>query len=46
MWMLAERRFEDLRVEKEKLEEKMNEAVKENDKLQQKLIILEQDLQH
>ena len=44
--MLAERRFEDLRVEKEKLEEKMNEAVKENDKLQQKLIILEQDLQH
>ena len=41
-WMLAERRFEDLRVENEKLEEKMSEAVQENEKLQQKLIILEQ----
>ena len=45
-WMLAERRFEDLRVENEKLEEKMSEAAKENEKLQQKLIILEQDWQH
>ena len=36
---------QELRVENKKLEEKINEAVKENEKLQQQLIILEQDWQ-